>query len=113
LTITNHNVVKQGPPRRFISGRPVSPGEVLHEEFLAELGLSQRALAAAIRVPPIRVSEIVRGKRAITVDTALRLAIYFGTTPELWLNLQAQWDLSLLKAARREDYALIPRMRSS
>ena len=75
-------------------------------------GPSVDSAPKAIRVPPIRVSEIVRGKRAITVDTALGLSIYFGTTPELWLNVQAQWDLSLLTAARREDYALIPRMPS-
>lgn len=71
----------------------VHPGEVLAEEFLAPIGLSQNALARALAVPPRRVNEIVLGKRAITADTALRLARYFRTTAEFWMALQASFDL--------------------
>jgi addiction module HigA family antidote len=93
-----------------VPGRPVSPGEVLHEEFLVALGINQRALALAIDVPPIRISEIVRGKRAITADTAMRLAACFGTSPEFWLNLQSQWELSKLRETRAGDYAFITKV---
>ena len=72
---------------------PVTPGEILAEEFLRPLGLSMRELAAALDLPVNRISQIVRGQRAITADTALRLARYFGTTPQLWLNLQCNFDL--------------------
>jgi len=71
----------------------VHPGEILQEEFLTPLGLSQYRVAKSIGVPPRRINEIVHGKRAVTADTALRLARYFGTTPEFWLNLQALHDL--------------------
>lgn len=71
----------------------VIPGEILAEEFLRPLGLSMRELAVALNVPVNRISQIVRGQRAITADTALRLARYFGTTPQLWLNLQSNFDL--------------------
>jgi len=74
---------------------PVHPGEVLLEEFLAPVGLSQYRLAKDISVPPRRINEIVHGKRAVTADTALRLARYFGTTPRFWLNLQGQYDLDM------------------
>ena len=67
---------------------PVHPGEVLQEEFLKPLGISQYPLAKELSVPPRRVNEIVHGSRAITADTALRLARYFGTTDRFWLNLQ-------------------------
>ena len=73
----------------------VHPGEVLLEEFLEPPGLSQYRLAKDISVPPRRINEIVHGKRAITADTALRLARYFGTTPRFWLNLQAQYELDI------------------
>ena len=73
----------------------VHPGEVLFEEFLEPLGLSQYRLAKDISVPPRRINEIVHGKRAVSADTALRLARYFGTTPRFWLNLQAQFDLDI------------------
>lgn len=79
---------------------PVTPGEILSEEFLRPLGLSMRELAAALDVPVNRISQIVRGQRAITADTALRLARYFGTTPQLWLNLQSHFDLR--QASARE-----------
>ncbi len=71
----------------------VHPGEILLEEFLEPLGLSQYRLAHDISVPPRRINEIVHGKRAISADTALRLARYFGTTDRFWLNLQARFDL--------------------
>jgi addiction module HigA family antidote len=72
---------------------PTHPGEVLREDFLKPLGMSQYALAKAIDVPQIRISAIVNGKRAITPDTALRLARYFATSPEFWIGMQATHDL--------------------
>ena len=72
---------------------PTHPGEVLREEFLRPSGLTQRDLAGAIGVPYQRVNEIVRGRRGITPSTALRLGKFFGTTPDLWMNLQLRWDL--------------------
>ena len=74
---------------------PIHPGEVLQEEFLKPLELSQYRLAKDISVPARRVNEIVLGKRSITADTALRLARYFGTTDRFWLNLQTRYDLEL------------------
>ena len=76
---------------------PIHPGEILLEEFLQPLGLSQYRLAKDISVPPPRINEIVHGKRAISADTALRLARYFGTTDRFWLNLQTRYDLELEK----------------
>jgi addiction module HigA family antidote len=76
---------------------PVHPGEILQEEFMGPLGLSQNALARALKVPPRRVNELVHGKRSISVDTALRLARYWGTTPDFWLNLQTHYDLVLAR----------------
>lgn len=72
---------------------PIHPGEVLKEEFLDPLDLSQNKLAMSIHVPAPRISEIVRGKRAITADTALRLGRFFDTSPQFWMNLQARYDL--------------------
>ena len=74
---------------------PVHPGEVLLEEFLKPLELSQNRLALNISVPPRRINEIVLGKRRITAETAFRLARYFGTTPQFWLGLQADYDLDV------------------
>ena len=71
----------------------IHPGEVLLEEFLTPMGISQNALARSIGVPPRRINEIVLGKRAITADTALRLAHYFGTSEQFWMALQASYDL--------------------
>ncbi len=76
-----------------------SPGEMLAKEFLEPLGLSQNQLAMNIRVPATRIGEIVRGKRAISPDTALRLARFFGNSPEFWLNLQQLHDLTKAKIA--------------
>lgn len=74
---------------------PVHPGEVLLEEFLKPMGLSQNRLALDIGVPPRRINEIVLEKRRITADTALRLARYFGTSPQFWLGLQTDYDLDM------------------
>ena len=76
---------------------PIHPGEILMEEFLEPLQVSQNRLAVAIGVPPRRINEIVHGKRRITADTALRLARYFGTTDRFWLNLQIRYDLEVEK----------------
>ena len=73
----------------------VHPGEILQEEFLKPLGVSQYRLANDIGVPPRRINEIVLGKRGITADTALRLGRYFGTSPQFWMNLQARYDLEM------------------
>jgi addiction module HigA family antidote len=73
----------------------VHPGEVLLEEFLTPLGLTQYRLAKSLSVPPRRINEIVHGRRAITADTALRLARFFGTTERFWLNLQSAYDLDV------------------
>ncbi len=76
---------------------PIHPGEILHEEFLNPLGISQYRLAKETSVPPRRINQIVRGTRAISADTALRLARYFGTSERFWLNLQARYDLEVAK----------------
>lgn len=76
---------------------PIHPGEILLEEFLEPLGVSQNRLAVAIGVPPRRINEIVHGNRRVTADTALRLARYFGTTDRFWLNLQTRYDLEIEK----------------
>ncbi len=77
--------------------RPVHPGEVLQEEYLVPLDMSVNALAQALRVPATRLHEIVKERRAITADTALRLARYFHTTERFWLNLQTRYDLEIVK----------------
>ena len=74
---------------------PIHPGEILAEEYLAPLGVSQHRLAGAIGVPPRRINEIVHGKRRISADTALRLARYFGTSERFWINLQSRYDLEV------------------
>jgi addiction module HigA family antidote len=79
---------------------PVHPGEILLEEYLKPLRISQNKLGRDLNVPPQRINEIVRGQRAITVDTALRLARYFHTTPQFWLNLQAHYDLEIAQKTR-------------
>ena len=72
---------------------PIHPGEVLLEDFIEGFGITQNKVAVAIGVPPRRINEIVHGKRRITADTAARLARYFGTTPQFWLNLQTTYEL--------------------
>jgi len=76
---------------------PIHPGEILQEEFLAPLGISQYRLAKEMSVPPRRINEIVRGERAISANTALRMARYFGTSERFWLNLQARYELEVEK----------------
>jgi antitoxin HigA-1 len=76
---------------------PIHPGEILLEEFMTPLGLSANALAREVGVPVTRISEIVRGRRGVSADTALRLARFFGTSPDLWLGLQAEYDLRVAK----------------
>jgi addiction module HigA family antidote len=94
-----------GIPRKHQQrGVPIHPGEFLREDFLVPLGLSANALAIALRVPVTRISEIVRERRGITADTALRLARYFGTTPDFWMKMQMSYDLAL---ASREVTARI------
>ena len=79
--------------------RPVHPGEVLREEFLSPLGMSVNALAMELKVPAPRMNDIVRERRAVSPDTALRLARYFGTTAQFWLNLQTSYDLKITEEA--------------
>ncbi len=88
----------------------VHPGEVLLEEFLLPMALSQNAVARAIGVPPRRINEIVLGKRAITADTALRLAKAFGTSETFWLGLQADYDLEEARKAISEDLKKVERL---
>ena len=82
---------------------PVHPGEVLLHDFLEPMELSQNKLANAIKVPPRRVNEIVLGKRGITADTALRLSLFFGTSPDLWMNLQSQYALDCIRIKEGEE----------
>ncbi len=102
-TTTRHAAVR----RKSLD--PIPPGEILQEEFLRPLGISINALARDIVVPPNRISAIVNGKRAISADTALRLGKYFGVSPELWLDLQSDYDL---RVARRTVWKRVgPRIR--
>ena len=98
-------------PRKVLE--PIHPGEILLEEFLKPLGLSQYRLAKGISVPPRRINEIVHGKRSITADTALRLARYFGTTERFWMNLQIRYDLETqrtrLKGRLAKEVAVLKR----
>ena len=92
--------------------RPVHPGEILREELDA-LGLSASALAQALGVPVNRVTTILNGQRGVTADTALRLARYFGTTPQFWLNLQKSWELRRAEIERGREIAARVRPRQS
>ena len=76
---------------------PIHPGEVLLEDFIEGFGITQNKVAVAIGVPPRRINEIVHGKRGIKADTAARLARYFGTTPQFWLNLQTTYELDIVE----------------
>lgn len=88
----------------------IHPGEILLEEFLLPMGISQNALARAIGVPPRRINEIVLGKRAITADTALRLARTFGTTESFWMGLQADYDLEEARAGMAATLEQVQRL---
>jgi addiction module HigA family antidote len=85
---------------------PIHPGEILLEDFLKPMDISINRLAREISVPPGRISTIVNGKRSITADTALRLGLYFGVSPELWLNLQSDYDLR--RARRNTELHIMP-----
>ena len=87
--------------------KPIHPGEQLREEFMLPLGLSSNALARAIGVTPARINEIVRGRRGISADTALRLARFFGTSHQFWLNFQANYDVQCAKDAAGATIAKI------
>jgi len=86
---------------------PIHPGEILMEDFINGFGITQNKLAVAIGVPPRRINEIVHGKRGITADTAIRLARYFGTSEELWMNLQSSYELRLERRVLRDKVAAI------
>ncbi len=90
--------------------RPIHPGEILREEFLAPLGMSANALAMALHVPAPRINDIVRERRGITPDTALRLARYFRTTPQFWANLQSAYDLkqAQIESGRKIEQEIRP-----
>jgi addiction module HigA family antidote len=92
---------------------PIHPGEVLMEDFIEPLGITQHRLAVAIGVPPRRINEIVHGKRRITADTALRLSRYFGTTDLFWINLQSRHDLEAEKDALGDSLDSIQPLRSA
>jgi antitoxin HigA-1 len=87
--------------------RPIHPGEILREDFLPEYGLTAGSLAKALHVPRDRMEKIMRGARSVTADTAMRLARYFGTTPQFWMNLQSNHDLAEFEAKGTTlDFAL-------
>ena len=87
--------------------KPIHPGEILMEDFIEGFGITQNKLAVSIGVPPRRINEIVHGKRCITADTAIRLARYFGTSEELWMNLQSNYELRLERSALRDKITAI------
>lgn len=88
----------------------ITPGEMLSEEFLTPLGISQYRLAKEIHVSPRRINEIVKGTRAITADTALRFAKYFGNSAQFWINLQARYDLDIAQTSLANELATIQAM---
>ena len=92
---------------------PIHPGEILMEDFIEGFGITQNRLAVSIGVPPRRINEIVHGKRGITADTAIRLARYFGTSEELWMNLQSNYELRLERRALQEQIDLISPLQSA
>jgi addiction module HigA family antidote len=92
---------------------PVHPGEILVEEFLKPMGLSQNRIAIAIGVPARRINEIALQKRSITADTALRLSRYFGNSPQFWLGLQMDYDLDIAGARLGNSLGNIPRAKAS
>lgn len=86
---------------------PIHPGEILLEDFLNGFGITQNKLAVSIGVPPRRINEIVHGKRGITADTAIRLARYFGTSEEFWMNLQSNYELRIGRRVNQDSVAAI------
>jgi addiction module HigA family antidote len=93
--------------------RPIHPGEILREEYLRPLGMSANSLAKALSVTPARINDIVRERRGITADTALRLARYFGTDARSWMNLQAAYDLRVAELAQAKRIAITVRPRAA
>ncbi len=93
MSKSSTTIKRAGIPNRVTT----HPGEILKEEFLRPLGMSVNALAIALRVPSTRIGAIVKGERSVTADTALRLARFFGTSPEFWMNLQAMHDLTKVR----------------
>ena len=93
----------------MVKNKPINPhpGEILLEEFLKPMALSQNRLAMELRVPTHRVNEIVHGRRSITADSALRLAKFFGTTPDFWLNLQKSYDLAAAQEELKNELSRI------
>jgi addiction module HigA family antidote len=89
--------------------RPIHPGEVLREEFIVPLGLSANALALALQVPAPRINDVVRERRGITADTALRLAQFFGTSPDFWMGLQDDYEVAIARASMQEALGRIRR----
>src|SRR5438105_15879264 len=110
---TGSNRMKRNDPRKKEKAPRLRthPGEILREEYLIPLGLSARALAKLLDVPANRLTEIMRGTRDVTADTAIRLGRYFGTDPRFWLNLQAAYDLS--KAEKAHSYRKIVRRKAA
>lgn len=94
-------------------GFSIHPGEILREEFLVPLGLKPYTLARRLRVPRTRIERLVAERTPVTPDTALRLAKFFGTTPQFWMNMQASYDLAIEAAAKREDIAAIETLRAA
>ncbi|NHN55119.1 HigA family addiction module antidote protein [Calidifontibacter sp. DB0510] len=92
---------------------PIHPGEILMEDFINGFGITQNKLAVSIGVPPRRINEIVHGKRGITADTAIRLARYFGTSEELWMNLQSNYELRLERRQLRDTVDAITPLKSA
>ena len=90
----------------------VTPGEMLVEEFLKPLGITEYRLAKDINVPPRRINEIVHGKRAVTTDTAFRLSEYFGNSPQFWLNLQALYDLRIAEQRSGKAIKSLPTLKT-
>jgi len=97
------------PRRKLMPANAVHPGEILREEFMAPLGLTSYRLAKDLKVPLPRVNDIVLQKRAVTADMALRLARYFGTTPQTWMNLQTNFDLDVANVRKKEIPNIRPR----
>lgn len=96
LTTTEANMIE-----------PIHPGEILLEDFINGFGITQNKLAVSIGVPPRRINEIVHGKRGITADTAIRLARYFGTSEEFWMNLQSNYELRIERRVIQDSVAAI------
>lgn len=85
----------------MVNLEPTSPGEILQKEFLEPMNITAYRLAKEVHIPQSRISDIISGKRGITADTAMRFAMFFGTTPQFWLNIQNQYDLDMLKVSSK------------